>query len=72
MFCDSSKVALFSLLTIDDDMYLNMSENLNQIYSGRSVDMNIRLFHILEAIYTLVAGFKARLRIKYIGRVFLE
>jgi len=40
MFCNSSKVALFSILTIDDGMCLNMSANLNQIYAGRSVDMN--------------------------------
>jgi hypothetical protein len=36
----SSKVAVFSLLTMDVDLCLNMSEDLNQIYCGRSLDMN--------------------------------
>src|SRR5674536_348397 len=39
-FCSSSKVAVFSLLTIDVDLCLNMSEDLNQIYCRRSLDMN--------------------------------
>src|SRR5674476_760472 len=41
-FCSSSKVVVFSLLTIDVDLCLNMSEDLNQIYCGRSLDMNLR------------------------------
>ena len=39
-FCSSSKVAVFSLLTIDVYLCLNMSEDLNQIYCRRSLDMN--------------------------------
>ena len=30
------------------------------------------IFHILEAIHTLVAGFKARFRINIIRRIFFE
>ena len=41
-FCSSSKVAVFSLLTIDVDLCLNMSEDLNQIYCRRSLDMNAK------------------------------
>src|SRR5674476_1311976 len=37
-FCSSSKVAVFSLLTIDVDLCLNMSEDLNQIWNvGKSL-----------------------------------
>src|SRR5450759_2582134 len=43
-FCSSSKVAVFSLWTIYVDLFLNMSEDLNQIYCRRSLDMNPRLF----------------------------
>src|SRR5674536_13396 len=39
-FCSSSKVAVFILLTIDVYLCLNMSEDLNQIYCRRSLDMN--------------------------------
>ena len=39
-FCSSSKVAVFSPLTIDVYLCLNMSEDLNQIYCRRSLDMN--------------------------------
>ena len=39
-FCSSSKVAVFSLLNIDVYLCLNMSEDLNQIYCRRSLDMN--------------------------------
>jgi hypothetical protein len=42
-FCSSSKVAVFSLLTIDVDLCLNMSEDLNQIYCRRSLDMNTNI-----------------------------
>src|SRR5665811_13594 len=42
-FCSSSKVAVFSLLTIDVDLCLNMSEDLNQIYCRRSLDMNTKV-----------------------------
>src|SRR5450759_5946166 len=41
-FCSSSKVAVFSLLTIDVDLCLNMSEDLNQIYGRRSLDSNAK------------------------------
>src|SRR5450759_816350 len=44
-FCSSSKVAVFSLLTIDVDLCLNMSEDLNQIYCRRSLDMNVKSYH---------------------------
>ena len=42
-FCSSSKVAVFSLLTIDVYLCLNMSEDLNQIYCRRSLDMNPKI-----------------------------
>src|SRR5450759_3736271 len=45
-FCSSSKVAVFSLLTIDVDLCLNMSEDLNQIYCRRSLDMNLNIVDI--------------------------
>jgi len=48
-FCSSSKVAVFSLLTIDVDLCLNMSEDLNQIYCRRSLDMNFNVFNSMDA-----------------------
>ena len=49
-FCSSSKVAVFSLLTIDVDLCLNMSEDLNQIYCRRSLDMNPNIPKKIEAL----------------------
>src|SRR5659263_164630 len=46
-FCSSSKVAVFSLFTIDVDLCLNMSEDLNQIYCRRSLDMNLKISNVI-------------------------
>src|SRR5665647_1136234 len=56
-FCSSSKVAVFSLLTIDVDLCLNMSEDLNQIYCRRSLDMNSRSIGISISLHSSVYFF---------------
>src|SRR5665647_549480 len=75
-FCSSSKVAVFSLLTIDVDLCLNMSEDLNQIYCRRSLDMNLKKPERIEALSMImvltlmvysVAEWKLRAKLKETG-----